>query len=202
MEELKDEVEGLGSETELYEELVGNENDVFEKVEGKLVDEMDVGDEGNNILGGKGNIGLNGSVDWMVVETIYDAVVSKWGMESLDVYANNWANSMASSISLRIVTLISSSVSWFFIFLDSMFASILLCFDSKNEIKAGSKTTILKLISDLLLNKEFSNFKSNSISCKLTDSYGNELTLLNEILTSKSSIYFFSFWQFCLGCPL
>ena len=51
MEELKDEVELLGSETGIYKELVGNENDVFEIVEGKLVDEMDVGDEGNHILG-------------------------------------------------------------------------------------------------------------------------------------------------------
>ena len=55
MEELKDEVEVLGSEIGIYEELVGNENDVFEKAEGKLVDEMDVGDEGNIILGYKGN---------------------------------------------------------------------------------------------------------------------------------------------------
>ena len=77
MEELKDEVEVLGSETKIYEELVGNENDVFEKLEGKLVDEMDVGDKGNNILGCKGNLGLNGSIDWMVVETIDDVVVSK-----------------------------------------------------------------------------------------------------------------------------
>ena len=48
MEELKYEVEVLVSETGIYEELVENENDVFEKVEGKLVD------EGNNILGCKG----------------------------------------------------------------------------------------------------------------------------------------------------
>ena len=52
VDELKDEVEVLGNETRIYKELLGNENDVF--VEGKLVDEMDVGDEGNNILGYKG----------------------------------------------------------------------------------------------------------------------------------------------------
>ena len=76
VEELKYEVEVLGSETRI-QELLGNENDVFEKVEGKLVDEVDVGDEGNKILGCKCNLGLNGSVDWMVVETIDGVVVSK-----------------------------------------------------------------------------------------------------------------------------
>ena len=100
-------MEVLGSETELYEELVESENDVFEKVEGKLVDEMDVGDEGNNILGCKGSLEINGSVDCMIVETIDDVVVYKWEIEGLDVWANNWDNSIASSISLRIVAFIS-----------------------------------------------------------------------------------------------
>ena len=85
MEEIKDEVEVLGSETGIYEELVGNENDVFENMEGELVDEMDVGDEGKNILGCKGSLEINGSVDYMVVETIDEVVVSKWGIEGLDV---------------------------------------------------------------------------------------------------------------------
>ena len=71
MDELKDEVEVLENETGIYKELVGNENDVSEIVEGKLVD------VGNNIIGCKGCLGINGSVDWMVVETIYGVVVSK-----------------------------------------------------------------------------------------------------------------------------
>ena len=66
-------------------ELLGNENDVLEKEVVELVDEVDIGDEGNKFLGCKGNLGLNGSVDWMVVETIDDLMVSKWGIEGLDV---------------------------------------------------------------------------------------------------------------------
>ena len=73
---------------------------------------MDEVDDGNNILGCKGCLGINWSVDRMVAETIDDVVVSKWRIEGLDVYANNWANSIASSIFLRIVALISSSLSW------------------------------------------------------------------------------------------
>ena len=63
-------------------ELLGNENDVLEKAAVKLVDEVD---EGSKFLGCKGNLGLNGSMDWMVVETIDDVVVSKWGIEGLDI---------------------------------------------------------------------------------------------------------------------
>lgn len=66
MEELKDEVEVLGNETEIYEELIENENDVFEKVEGKIVDEIDVRDEGNKILGCKGSLEIKGSIDYVV----------------------------------------------------------------------------------------------------------------------------------------
>ena len=100
---------------------------------------------------------------------------------------------MASSISLRIVALISSSLSIFLTLFNSKFVAIIFYFDSKKEIKTGSKTTLLKLLSDLVLNKECSNFRSNSISCKLTNSCGNELTLINETLASKSSICFFFF---------
>ena len=53
----------LEDETGIYEEVLGNENDVFEKVEGKVVDEVDVGDDGNNILGWSGCFGINGSIE-------------------------------------------------------------------------------------------------------------------------------------------
>ena len=117
-------MEVLGNETRIYKELVGNENDVFEILEGKPVDEVD---DGNNILGCKGYLGIKGSIDWMVVEIIDDVVVSKWGIEGLDVYANNWANSIASSISLRIVAFISSSLSWFLTFFNSKSTAIFFC---------------------------------------------------------------------------
>ena len=55
-------------------ELLGNENDVLEKAVVKLVNEVDVGNEGNNILGCRGNIEINRSVDYMVVETIDDVL--------------------------------------------------------------------------------------------------------------------------------
>ena len=83
---------------------------MFGIVEGKLVD------DGNSILGYKGCLGINEYVYCMVVETIDGGLVSKCGIEGLDVYANNWANSIASSISLRIVAFISSSLSWFLTF--------------------------------------------------------------------------------------
>ena len=56
------------------------------------MDDVDVGEYGNNILGCKGCLGENGSVDWIVVEIIDDIMVSKWEIEGLDVYANNFAD--------------------------------------------------------------------------------------------------------------
>ena len=44
-------------------ELLGNENDVLEKAVVELVDEVDIGDEGNKFLGYNGNLRLNRSVD-------------------------------------------------------------------------------------------------------------------------------------------
>ena len=62
---------------------------------------------------------------------------------------------MASSISLRIVALISSSLSWFLTFFNSKYAIIFVYFVSKNEIKIGSKTSVLELFSVLVMNKKF-----------------------------------------------
>ena len=76
MDELRDEVEVLGNETGIYKELLGNENGEFKFTEDKLVDVIDVGDDGNNIIGCKGCLGINGSIDWMVVEIIDYVVVS------------------------------------------------------------------------------------------------------------------------------
>ena len=58
-------------------------------------------------------------------------------------------------------------------------------------MKTGSKIVVLRSLSDFLLNKECSNFRSKSISFRLTNSCGNELTLFNDTLASKFSNYFF-----------
>ena len=80
-----------------YEEVVGNENDVFENVEEKLVDGVEVVEDENNTLGWNGHLGINGYVEWSVVEIMDDVVVnrdepcdskrlvSKWEVEGLGV---------------------------------------------------------------------------------------------------------------------
>ena len=153
VDELKDDVGVVENETGIYEELLGDENDVFKFAEYELVDEGCVGEYGNSILGCKGCLGINGSVEWRVVEIIDDIMVSKWEIEGLDVYANNSANSIASFISLRIVAFISSILSWALNIFDSKFAKIFFYFVSRNEIKKGSITTLFKLVSNFLLKK-------------------------------------------------
>ena len=46
-----------------YEEVLGDENDVLENAEGKLVDGDEVVEDGNNTLGWNGYLGINGSVE-------------------------------------------------------------------------------------------------------------------------------------------
>ena len=77
VDELKDKVGVLENETGIYEELLGNESDVFEIAKNKLLDDVDMGEYGNSILGCKGCLRINGSIDWRVVEIIDDVVVSK-----------------------------------------------------------------------------------------------------------------------------
>ena len=48
-------------------------------------------------------------------------------------------------------------------------------------------------LSDLVLNKDCSKAKSNSISCKLDSSLGREFALINETLLPKSSTFLFFF---------
>ena len=69
-DELKNEFEVLGNETGMYMELLGNEDDVFRKSKGELMDIVDEVSGENNTLGCKGNLGINGSVDDLVVEFI------------------------------------------------------------------------------------------------------------------------------------
>ena len=59
-DELKVVLEELGKEVGIYMELLGNKNAVLIKL-------VDVVDEGNNVLGYKGNLGLNFSVDELAV---------------------------------------------------------------------------------------------------------------------------------------
>ena len=62
-----------------------------------------------------------------------------------------------------------------------------------NEIKSGSITVLCNSLSDLVLNKYCSKFKSNSMSCKLDNCFGRELALTNGILLPKSSTLLFFF---------
>ena len=80
----------LGNETGMYMELLGNEDDMFRKSKGELMDIVDEVIGGNNTLGCKGNLGINGSVDELVVEFIND--VTTYGDESLAgiIVVCNW----------------------------------------------------------------------------------------------------------------
>ena len=121
-------VEKPKDEVGKYEEVFGNENDVLENAEGKLVDGVEVGADGNNILGWNVCLGINGFVEWSVVELRDEVVVNKdeptdskrlvanWEVEGLCVYADKAASSTeywkrASSISLSIVAFIASRLS-------------------------------------------------------------------------------------------
>ena len=102
----------LGKEVGIYMELLGNKDVVLIK----LVDAVDWVNEGNNILGCKGNLGLNFSVDELAVVsknevTAYKAesatgiiVVYNWETGGL-MLDNKCANLIASSMSLIFVTL-------------------------------------------------------------------------------------------------
>lgn len=69
----------------------------MENAEEKLVDGVEVGEDGNNIVGWNGCFGINGSVEWSVVEIMDEVVVnsddptdsislvSKWEVEGLGV---------------------------------------------------------------------------------------------------------------------
>ena len=56
-------VEKPKDEVGKYEEVLGNENDVLENIEGKLVDGDEMVEDGNNTLGWNGCLGINGSVE-------------------------------------------------------------------------------------------------------------------------------------------
>ena len=60
-------------------------------------------------------------------------------------------------------------------------------------MKLGSITVLCKSLSDLVLNKYCSKFKSNSMSCKLDILFGREFYLTNKILLPKSSTLLFFF---------
>ena len=47
--------------------MLGNEDDVFKKSKGELMDMVDEVIGGNNTLGCRGSLGINGSVDELVV---------------------------------------------------------------------------------------------------------------------------------------
>ena len=81
-------------------------------------------------------------------------MVCNWETGGLFAYVKNWANSIASSISLRIVRLSCSILVLSWTFYVSKSIVIILCFVFKNETKAGSKTIVFKSFPDLLLNKE------------------------------------------------
>ena len=70
-------VEILEDEVWIYEEVLGNENDVLENAEEKLVDVLEVVEDGNNILGWNGCLGKNESVEWSVVEIMDYVVVNR-----------------------------------------------------------------------------------------------------------------------------
>ena len=55
-------------------ELLGNDDDVFRKSKGELIDIVDEVRGWNSTLGCKGNLGINGSVDELVVEFINDVI--------------------------------------------------------------------------------------------------------------------------------
>ena len=72
VDELKTVPEVLGSDIGIWVELLGNENDEFAKSEGKLVGIVDEVDGGKSILGCKGSLGINESMDELGVVFIYD----------------------------------------------------------------------------------------------------------------------------------
>ena len=51
---------------------MGNEDDVFKKSKGELMDTVDEVIGGNNTLVCRGNLGINGSIDELVVEFMND----------------------------------------------------------------------------------------------------------------------------------
>ena len=57
--------------------MLGNEDDVFKKSKGELMDIVDEVIGGNNTLGCRGSLGINGSVDELVVEFMNDVTTYK-----------------------------------------------------------------------------------------------------------------------------
>ena len=111
----------------VFEELV-KDIGIYMELDGKnvvlikLVDAMDWVNDGNTILGCKGNSGINDFVDELVVESKNDVtaykvesdariiVVCNWETGGL-MWDNKWANLIASLTSLINATLILST--WF-----------------------------------------------------------------------------------------
>ena len=60
-------------------------------------------------------------------------------------------------------------------------------------MKSGTITILCKSLSDLVLNKDCSKFKSNSMSCILDNCFGREFSLTKETLLPKSSTFLFFF---------
>ena len=89
-DELKIVVEVLGNEIGMYMELLGNEDDVFRKSKGEPMDIVDEVRGGNSTLGCKGNLGINGSVDELVVEFIYDVTTYKDESLASIIMECNW----------------------------------------------------------------------------------------------------------------
>ena len=54
--------------------MLGNEDDVLKKSKGEIMDMVDEVIGGNNTLGCKGILGINGSIDELVVEFMNDVI--------------------------------------------------------------------------------------------------------------------------------
>ena len=67
-------LELIVDELKIVFEVLGNEDDVFKKSKGELMDIVDEVIGGNNTLGCRGNLGINGSVDELVGEFMNDVI--------------------------------------------------------------------------------------------------------------------------------
>ena len=72
-----DEAEVLADELGTLEDVLGNEVEFLEDVVEVLENELEVFGDGNKTLGWRGSLGMNDSVEWSVVEIIYEVVLNK-----------------------------------------------------------------------------------------------------------------------------
>lgn len=144
-----------------------------------LVGEVGASIGENKILGCIGSCGMNGPMEWIVVEIIDGVVV----MEGVFINLEDWAKSSA----VRAVLMDDSGVFRLYSSVD-----LLALWASRFATKLGFRTVSLSTFSDFVLNNESSNCTSKGKSSKNNHSPGHELDLTNGVLSTELS-YFFGF---------